>query len=61
MECDSQRRSTDVMVVQRQGVRVSELQRLKELLTKQGEMQRALLACKGDVAVVLRDLETSSE
>ena len=62
MECDSQRRSTDVMVVQRQGVRVSELQRLKELLrTKPGEMQRALLACKGDVAVVLRDLETSSE
>jgi len=57
-----QRISIDVMVVQRQEEQVSELQRLKELLrTKPGEMQRALLACKGDVAVVLRDLETSSE
>ena len=62
MECDSQRRSTDVMVVQRQGVRVSELQRLKELLrTKPGEMQRALLACKEDVAAALRNFETSRE
>lgn len=57
-----QRISIDVMVVQRQEELMSELQRLKELLrTKPGETQRALLACKGDVAAALRDLEANRE
>ena len=57
-----QRISIDVMVVQKQEEQISEVQRLKEVLrTKPAEIQRALLACKGDVAAALRELEEGRE